>query len=99
MKKFLFAIIIIELCFGRHDLKTELLDKNGISFNSKQEFVQVGHINEFVLDQGHPFKKPSAYGHAIIQQGMLRDFILDLGYPSKIKPSQTLINFKIIGEY
>ena len=99
MKKFLFVIIIIGLCFGRHDLKTELLDKNGISFNLKQEFVQVGHINEFVLDQGYPFKKPSAFGHAIIQQGMLKDFILDLGYPSKIKPGQTLINFKIIGEY
>ena len=23
----------------------------------KQELVQIGHINEFVLDQGHPFKK------------------------------------------
>jgi hypothetical protein len=99
VKKFLFAIIIIELCFGRHDLKTELLDKNGISFNSKQEFVQVGHINEFVLDQGHPFKKPSAFVYAVIQQGKLKDFILDHGYPSKIKASQTLSKFKIIREY
>ena len=62
MKKFLFAIIIIELCFGRHDLKTELLDKNGISFNSKQEFVQVGHINEFVLDQDIHLKNHQLMG-------------------------------------
>ena len=99
MKKFLFVIIIIELCFGRHDLKTELRDINGISFNSKHEFVQVGYINEFVLDQGHPFKKPSAFGYAVIQQGKIKDFILDRGYPSKIKPGQTVSNFKIIGEY
>ena len=99
MKKVLFLFIIIEICFGRGDLKNRLLNKNGIFFNSKQEFVQIGHINEFVLDHGHPFKKPSAFGYAVIQQGKIKDFILDRGYPSKIKPGQTLSNFKIIGEY
>ena len=99
MKKFLFIVILIGLCFGRDALKNRLSDKNGISLISKQEFVQVGHINDFILDQGHPFKKPSAFGYAIIQQGKLKDFILDQGYPSKIKPGQSLSNFKIIGQY
>ena len=99
MKKVLFLVIIVEFCFGKDDLKNRLSDKNDIFLNSKQEFVQVGHINEFVLDHGHPFKKPSAFGYAVIQQGKLKDFILDRGYPSKIKPGQTVSNFKIIGEY
>lgn len=99
MKKFLFVVILIGLCSGRDALKSRLPDNNGTSLNSKQEFVQVGHINDFILDQGHPFKKPSAFGYAIFQQGKLKDFILDQGYPSKIKPGQSLSNFKIIGRY
>ena len=99
MKKFLFVVILIDLCFGQDALKNRLPYKNGISTNSKQEFVQIGHINDFILDQGHPFKKPSAFGYAIIQQGKLKDFILDQGYPSKIKPGLSLSNFKIIGRY
>ena len=99
MKKFLFVVILIDLCFGQDALKNRLSYKNGISMNSNQEFVQVGHINDFILDQGHPFKKPSAFGYAIFQQGKLKDFILDQGYPSKIKPGQSLSNFKIIGRY
>tara|TARA_B100000925_G_scaffold144567_1_gene108259 strand:- start:157 stop:456 length:300 start_codon:yes stop_codon:yes gene_type:complete len=99
VKKFLFVVILIDLCFGQDALKNRLSYKNGISMNSNQEFVQVGHINDFILDQGHPFKKPSAFGYAIIQQGKLKDFILDQGYPSKIKPGLSLSNFKIIGRY
>ena len=99
MKKFLFVVILIDLCFGQDALKNRLSYKNGISMNSNQEFVQVGHINDFILDQGHPFKKPSAFGYAIFQQGKLKDFILDQGYPSKIKPGKSLSNFKIIGRY
>ena len=99
MKKVLFLFILTRICIGNEALEANYQYKNGISFNSKQEFVQVGHINDFVLDQGHPFKKPSAFGYAVIQQGKLKDFILDRGYPSKIKPGQTLSNFKIIGEY
>ena len=86
-------------CIGRVTLIANPQHKNGKSFNSKQDFFQVGHINEFVLDQGHPYKKPSTFGYAIVQQGKLKDFILNHGYPSKIKPSQTLSNFKIIGKY
>ena len=99
MRKVLFVVILLGFCTGLNVLKGNPQYEKVKSFNSKQELVQIGHINDFVLDQGHPFKKPSAFGYAIIQQGMLRDFILDLGYPSKIKPGQTLINFKIIGEY
>ena len=99
MKKVIFAVVLIMFCTGRDALKAKPLYENGKSFNSKQELVQVGHINEFVLDQGHPFKKPSAFGYAVIQQGKLKEFILDHGYPSKIRTSQTLSKFKIIREY
>ena len=99
MKKVIFTVILIMFCTGRDALKAKALYEYGKPVNSKQELVQVGHINEFVLDQGHPFKKPSTFGYAIVQQGKLKDFILDHGYPSKIKPSQTLSNFKIIVEY
>ena len=99
MKKVLLVVILVGFFICRDALKANPQHKNGKSFNSKQELVQVGHINEFFLDQGHPFKKPSTFGYAIIQKGKLKDFILDHGYPSKIKPSQALRNFKIIGEY
>ena len=99
MKKLLFVTILMGFFIGLDVLKANHQGKNGKSFNSKQDFFQVGHINEFVLDQGHPFKKPSVFGYAVIQQGKLKDFILDHGYPSKIKASQTLSKFKIIREY
>ena len=59
----------------------------------------VQSIDDFILDLGHPFKKQSQFGYAIIQQGKLNEFVLDQGYPTKIKPSSTKSNFKIIGEY
>ena len=99
MRKVLLVVILMGFCIGRDALIANPQHKNGKSFNSKQDFFQVGHINEFVLDQGHPYKKPSVFGHATIQKGKLKDFILDHGYPSKKKPGQTLTSFKIIGEY
>ena len=99
MKKVLIVVFLVGFFIGRDALKANPMYENGKSTNSKQELVQVGHINEFVLDQGHPYKKPSVFGHATIQQGKLKDFILDHGYPSKKKPGQTLTSFKIIGEY
>ena len=99
MKKLLFVTILMGFFIGLDVLKANPKYEKGKSFNSKQELVQIGHINDFVLDQGHPFKKPSAFGYAIIQQGKLKEFILDHGYPSKIKASQTLSKFKIIGQY
>ena len=99
MRKVLFVVILVGFCIGRDALIANPQGKNGKSFNSKQDFFQVGHINEFVLDQGHPFKKPSVFGYAVIKQGKLKEFILDYGYPSKKKPGQTLTSFKIIGEY
>ena len=99
MKSVLFVAFLIGLCFGQEDLKSINLYKDDISNNSRQELVQFGNINNFVLDQGHPFKKLSAFGKAIIQLGKLDEFILDQGYPSKIKFGQTKSNFKIIVEY
>ena len=99
MRKILLVILLMGFFIGRDALKGNPKYEKVKSFNSKQELVQVGHINEFVLDQGHPFKKPSAFGYAVIQQGKLKEFILDHGYPSKIRTSQTLSKFKIIREY
>ena len=99
MKKVLLVILLMGFFIGRDALRGNPQHEKVKSFNSKQELVQVGHINEFVLDQGHPFKKPSAFGYAVIQQGKLEEFILDHGYPSKIRTSQTLSKFKIIREY
>ena len=99
MRKVLLVVILMGFCIGRGALIAYPQHKNGKSFISKQDFFQVGHINEFVLDQGHPYKKPSVFGHATFQQGKLKDFILDHGYPSKKKPGQILSSFKIIGEY
>ena len=73
--------------------------KKVFSFDSGKVFIQVGHIDEFVLDQGYPFKKQSLYGYNVIQQGKLEEFVLDNGYPSKIMSGQTISTYKIIGEY
>ena len=73
MKKLLFVTILMGFFIGLDVLKANPKYEKGKSFNSKQELVQVGHINEFVLDQGHPFKKPSAFGYVVIQQGKLKE--------------------------
>ena len=102
MKKYSFIFLLaslIGLCLGQEDLKGKKLYKDDISYNSKQELVQVGNIKEFVLDHGHPFKKPSVFGNAIIQLGKLNEFVLDQGYPTKIQFGQTASKFKIIVEY
>ena len=99
MKKVLFVVFLIGSCFGQESLKTQLSYKNDVSFDSKRESVQVGYINEFVLDQGYPFKKPSVFGKATSELGKLKEFVLYRGYPSKIKLDQTISNFKIIGEF
>ena len=73
MRKVLLVVILFGFCIGRDALIANPHHKSGKFFNSKQDFFQTGHINEFVLDQGHPFKKPSVFGHATIQQGKLKD--------------------------
>ena len=99
MKKVIFVVFLIGFCIGQKDKKIKQSYKNDVLFNSEQELLQVGHINEFVLDEGHPFKKQSPLGYTIIQQGKLKEFVLDRGYPFRIKPDQSLGNFKIISEY
>ena len=99
MKKVIFVVFLIGFCIGQEDKKTKQSYKNDVFFNLEHELLQVGHINEFVLDEGHPFKKQSALGYTIIQQGKLKEFVLDRGYPFRIKPDQSLSNFKIISEY
>ena len=99
MNRVFFVVFLIDFCLG-HEAQLEInLYKYEILYNARQELVQIGNIKEFVLDQGHPFKKSSTFGYTIIQQGKLKEFILDQGYPSKIKPNQTISNFKIIREY
>ncbi len=99
MKRVLIVAFLICFCEGQDALKGIHIYDDDISYSSKQEPVLIGHINEFILDQGHPSKKPSVFGYAIIQRGKLKEFVLDQGYPSKIKPAHTLSNFKIIIKY
>ena len=102
MKKNFLYILFFTFCLAKDESLSEdkryVEDKSPV-FNLSREMIQIGHIDEFILDLGHPFKKQSAFGYASIQQGKLDEFILDQGYPSKIKPGSTTSNFKIIGEY
>ena len=74
-------------------------ENNRQSSNLSVVTIQIGHIDEFILDLGYPSKKQSPFGYSIIQQGKLNEFVLDQGFPSKIKPGTKMSNFKIIGEY
>ena len=71
-------------------------DENLINSESKEAIIQIGAIDEFVLNQGYPFKKQSVYGKIIIQQGRLDEFVLNQGYPFKRKSDSIGSNFKII---
>ena len=102
MKKNFLYILFFTFCLAKGASVTKnkrYVENNTPVSNLIRETIQIGHIDDFILDLGHPFKKQSQFGYAIIQQGKLNEFVLDQGYPSKIKPSSTISNFKIIGEY
>ena len=102
MKKNFLYILFFSFCLANDANLSEnkrYVEDNSPLSNLSRKTIQIGHIDEFILDLGHPFKKQSLFGYAIIQQGKLDEFILDQGYPSKIKPGSTKSNFKIIGEY
>ena len=99
VKNFSFIIFLIGFCFANESLVSNYNYKKALIQRSKEVFVQIGHIDDFVLDHGHPFKKKSVFGYTIIQHGKLKEFILDSGYPSKINPGQIISNFKIIGQF
>ena len=102
MKKNFLYILFFSFCLAKDASVIEnkrYIDNNVPVSNFSVVTIQIGHIDDFILDLGHPFKKQSQFGYAIIQQGKLNEFVLDQGYPSKIKPSSTISNFKIIGEY
>ena len=102
MKKNFLYILFFSFCLAKDASAIEnkrYTDNNSPVSNLSVVTIQIGHIDDFILDLGHPFKKQSQFGYAIIQQGKLNEFVLDQGYPSKIKPSSTISNFKIIGEY
>ena len=90
MKKYLFIVLLLGFC---------LAQKKAVSTISKEAIVQIGAIDEFVLNQGYPFKKESVYGKIIIQQGRLDEFVLNQGYPFKKKSGSIGSNFKIIIDY
>ena len=102
MKKNFLYILFFTFCLAKDASLSEdkryIEDKSPV-FNPSRAMIQIGHIDDFILDLGYPLKKQSQFGYAIIQQGKLNEFVLDQGYPSKIKPSSTISNFKIIGEY
>ena len=102
MKKNFLYILFFSFCLAKDASvikNNRYADNNSPVSNFNVVTIQIGHIDDFILDLGHPFKKQSQFGYAIIQQGKLNEFVLDQGYPSKIKPSSTISNFKIIGEY
>ena len=102
MKKNFLYILFFTFCLAKDARVIEderYVENNSPVFSLTIETIEIGHIDDFILDLGRPFKKQSQFGYAIIQQGKLNEFVLDLGYPSKIKPSSTISNFKIIGEY
>ena len=102
MKKNFLYILFFSFCLAKDASVIEnkrYAENNSPVSKLSRAAIQIGHIDEFILDLGHPFKKQSQFGYAIIQQGKLDEFILDQGYPSKIKPGSTTSNFKIIGEY
>ena len=102
MKKNFLYILFFSFCLAKDASVIEnkrYTDNNSPVSNLSVVTIQIGHIDDFILDLGHPFKKQSQFGYAIIQQGKLNEFVLDQGYPSKIKPISTISNFKIIGEY
>ena len=102
MKKNFLYILFFTFCLAKDASVIEnkrYVENYSLGSNLSRETIQIGHIDEFILNLGHPFKKQSAFGYATIQQGKLDEFILDQGYPSKIKPGSTTSNFKIIGEY
>ena len=74
-------------------------DENLFNYNSKEESIQIGGIDEFVLDQRYPLKKQLGFGKIIIQQGRLDEFVLNQGYPFKRQSDSMGSNFKIIGNY
>ena len=102
MKKYLFIILLVGVCLGQKTRDTATgkdSDENLINSESKEAIIQIGAIDEFVLNQGYPFKKQSVYGKIIIQQGRLDEFVLNLGYPFKKKSDSIGSNFKIIVNY
>ena len=102
MKKNFLYILFFTFCLAKGASITKdkkYVENNTPVSNLSRGTIQIGHIDDFILDLGYPFKKQSPFGYAIIQQGKLNEFVLDQGYPSKIKPSSTISNFKIIGEY
>ncbi len=102
MKKYFLYILFSTFCLAKDASvieKKRYQENKSPVYNISRETIQIGHIDDFILDLGHPFKKQPAFGYAIIQKGKLDEFILDQGYPSKIKAGSRISNFKIIGEY
>ena len=50
MKKYLFIVLLLGFC---------LAQKKAVATKSKEAIVQIGAIDEFVLNQGYPFKRKS----------------------------------------
>jgi len=102
MKKYLFIILLLGFCSAQKSaVSSEYkdLEENLINSESKKVIIQIGAIDEFVLDQRYPLKKQSAFGKIIIQQGRLDEFVLNQGYPFKKQSGSIGSNFKIIIDY
>ena len=74
MKKYLFIVLLVGVGLAQKTAVTAKgkdSDENLFNYNAKEGAIQIGRIDEFVLDQGYPFKKESVFGEIIIQQGRL----------------------------
>ena len=102
MRKYLLIVLLVGLGFGQITVtasKDKYLDKILSYHDFEEQIIQIGGIDEFILDQGYPFRKQSVFGKMIIEQGRLDEFVLNQGYPFKRKSNLMGSNFKIIRNY
>ena len=62
MKKYLFIVLLVGVGLAQKTAVTAKgkdSDENLFNYNSKEESIQIGGIDEFVLDQRYPVKKQS----------------------------------------
>lgn len=101
MKKVAYVLILLQFYFAQNksNMKDESLGSYKPHVYSKKDLVQVGHLNDFIVDHGFPFKKELTQELISYQEGKLENFVLNQGYPYKKKLNTDITNFKIIGIY
>ena len=101
MKKVAYVLILLQFHFAQNksNINDESLDSYKPHVHLEKYLVQVGHLNDFILDHGFPFKKELTQELISYQEGKLENFVLNQGYPYKKKLNTDITNFNIIGIY